>query len=51
MGRVRVAVDVPGPIVGAEELWYERDRWPAFIDGFGHVVRVDAGWPGAGGDA
>ncbi len=42
MGRVRVSVDVPGPIVGAEELWYDRDRWPMFIDGFGHVARIDA---------
>ena len=48
MGRVRVSVDVPGPIVGAEELWYDRDRWPMFIDGFGHVARIDAGWPGMG---
>lgn len=48
MGRVRVSVDVPGPILGAEELWYDRDRWSSFIDGFGHVARIDAGWPAEG---
>jgi Polyketide cyclase / dehydrase and lipid transport len=48
MGRVQVSVDVPGQIVGAEELWYDRDRWYGFIDGFGHVARIDAGWPAEG---
>jgi hypothetical protein len=48
MGRVRVSVDVPGPIVAAEELWYDLDRWSSFVDGFGHVAKVDAGWPATG---
>lgn len=48
MGRVRVSVDVPGRIVEAEQLWYDRDRWPGFVDGFGHVARQDPGWPAEG---
>jgi uncharacterized membrane protein len=32
----------------AFELWTDVSRWPTFVDGFGHVERVDDGWPGAG---
>ena len=29
-------------------LWTDLTRWPTFIDGFGHVDRVDDTWPGEG---
>ena len=29
-------------------LWTDLTRWPAFVDGFGHVDRVDGGWPDEG---
>jgi hypothetical protein len=48
MGRVSATVTVPGRVAEAEALWYDPDRWAAWIDGFGHVVRLE-GWPGAGG--
>ena len=48
MGRARAAIEVPGRIGEAETLWYDLRRWPAFIDGFAHVVR-DEGWPRADG--
>jgi uncharacterized membrane protein len=32
----------------AQALWTDVDRWPTFVEGFGHVVRRDAGWPQAG---
>ena len=48
MGRTRVALDLPGSVAEAEALWYDTDRWPSFVDGFGHVVSRDEGWPGAG---
>jgi hypothetical protein len=32
----------------AFELWTDLSRWPTFIDGFGHVERVDEDWPAAG---
>jgi uncharacterized membrane protein len=32
----------------AFDLWTDLSRWPTFVDGFGHVERVDDGWPGAG---
>ena len=48
MGRVRVAVKVPGLASEAETLWYEPQRWPAWVDGFGHVVKLEGAWPAAG---
>jgi Polyketide cyclase / dehydrase and lipid transport len=35
----------------AFELWTNPDRWPTFIEGFGHVLEVDASWPGPGSKA
>jgi uncharacterized membrane protein len=48
MSRVAVRIRVDQPVGAAEALWYDPERWPAFIDGFHHVVTVDAGWPAAG---
>jgi uncharacterized membrane protein len=32
----------------AFELWIDLARWRTFIDGFGHVERVDPAWPEKG---
>jgi hypothetical protein len=32
----------------AEVLWYEPTRWPAWIDGFGHLAKLEGDWPRAG---
>jgi hypothetical protein len=32
----------------AYALWTDLTRWPTFIDGFGHVDRVDGTWPNEG---
>jgi hypothetical protein len=39
---------VPGSVEQARALWFDLARWPAFIDGFAAVVRVDPGWPEQG---
>jgi hypothetical protein len=46
----RVAADavVPGRVADAEQLWYDQHRWPAWIDGFGHVIDLDGSWPQVG---
>ena len=50
MGRVRVSRELPGGRMGeAEALWLEPARWASFVDGFGHVVRREGGWPAVGG--
>src|SRR3954449_6580053 len=46
MGRVKAELQLPGVATSdAEELWYDVRRWPTFVDGFGHVARIDEGWP------
>jgi Polyketide cyclase / dehydrase and lipid transport len=44
----RARIDVPGPIAPVEELWYDLQRWPSFIDGLGHVVKTEGDWPRGG---
>ena len=48
MGRAEASVEVPGLASDAEALWYDPIRWPAFVDGFGHLVEISAEWPAAG---
>jgi hypothetical protein len=44
---VRTSRDYPGRIAEAEELWYDLDRWAAFIDGFHHIDKREGDWPHA----
>ena len=46
--RVSVTTTVPGRVVDAEELWYDPNRWAAWIDGFGHVAKLEGEWPQVG---
>ena len=48
MSRVAADIVVPGRAAEAEELWYDRHRWPAWIDGFGHVLGLEGDWPQVG---
>jgi Polyketide cyclase / dehydrase and lipid transport len=48
MGRAEASVEVPGLASEAEALWYDPIRWPAWIDGFGHLVELAEGWPADG---
>jgi hypothetical protein len=45
---VKASIVVPGRAVEVEQLWYDRTRWASWIDGFGHVVSLDDGWPQTG---
>ena len=45
MGRASATIRVPGRASEAEALWYDPVRWPAWIDGFGHVVELAETWP------
>ena len=45
MGRASAQITVPGRASEAEALWYDPVRWPAWVDGFGHVVELPDGWP------
>ena len=48
MAKVRVAAVVPGSVTEAEALWYDLARWPAFMDGFATVSRLQGEWPREG---
>jgi hypothetical protein len=48
VGRVRAVQAVPGLASEAEELWYDPQRWPAWVDGFGHLAKLEGEWPEAG---
>jgi hypothetical protein len=45
---VRATITVPGRVAEAEELWYDPHRWAAWIDGFGHVTKLEGEWPHEG---
>jgi len=46
--RAEASVVVPGRTAEAEALWYDSVRWPAWLEGFGHLVTITEGWPAAG---
>ncbi len=46
--RASARAAVPGRVSDAEALWYDERRWPAFVDGFGHVTRREGEWPQVG---
>jgi hypothetical protein len=48
MPRIRAEITVPGLASEAEALWYEPQRWPVWIDGFGHLVKLEGEWPARG---
>jgi hypothetical protein len=48
MGRASASITVPGRAADAEALWYDPHRWAAWVDGFGHVVKLEGEWPQAG---
>jgi hypothetical protein len=48
VSEASVSITVPGRASEVEALWYDPHRWPSWIDGFGHVVSLDADWPQEG---
>jgi Polyketide cyclase / dehydrase and lipid transport len=48
MGRASASTIVPGRLAEAEALWYDPHRWPSWVDGFGHLVKLEGDWPQVG---
>ena len=46
--RVSARTALPGRVSDAEALWYDRRRWPTFVDGFAHVTKEEGEWPQVG---
>jgi hypothetical protein len=49
MATVEAAVEVTAPLAEVWDLYFDPDRWPAWVDGFAVLVAVD-GYPEAGGE-
>jgi hypothetical protein len=45
---VSVVRVVEGPGIEAEQLWHDRSRWAAWIDGFASLQKLEGEWPQAG---
>jgi len=48
MGRTSARITIPGRAAEAEALWYDTSRWASWMDGFGHVVKLEGDWPEVG---
>jgi len=48
MATIEAAVEIEAPLADVWDLYFDRDRWPSWVDGFAAVVRAD-GYPEAGG--
>jgi hypothetical protein len=48
MGKAKATVELPVQVSAAEALWYDTSRWPVFVDGFGHVAKLEGDWPHEG---
>lgn len=48
MGRVEAAVEIAAPLAEVWDLYFDRDRWPAWVDGFASVLD-ESGYPEVGG--
>jgi hypothetical protein len=48
MGRATASITVKGRAAEAEALWYDPHRWASWIDGFGHVIKLEGDWPDVG---
>ena len=48
MARIeRVGFAPVTPLV-AQRLWTDTNRWPTFVDGFGHLIEIAEDWPAPG---
>jgi hypothetical protein len=48
MARIERTGYAPVTPLVARRLWVDTNRWPTFVDGFGHVVELDESWPEPG---
>ena len=48
MAEVEATVDIPAPLADVWDLYFDPQRWPAWVDGFASVASSN-GYPEAGG--
>ncbi len=47
MSKVEAQVEIAAPLAEVWDLYFDRDRWAAWVDGFGSVTS-ESGYPEAG---
>lgn len=50
MAEVDAAAEIEAPLAEVWDLYFDRDRWPSWVDGFASVVSSSAGYPERGGE-
>lgn len=48
MGKVEATVEIAAPLAEVWDLYFDRARWPAWVDGFAAVIS-ESGYPEQGG--
>ncbi|MCO5327645.1 MAG: SRPBCC family protein [Solirubrobacterales bacterium] len=48
MGKVEASVEIAAPLAEVWDLYFDRDRWPSWVDGFSSVAS-ESGYPEVGG--
>lgn len=48
MSKVEATVEIAAPLAQVWDLYFDRDRWPAWVDGFASAIS-DSGYPETGG--
>ena len=48
MSKAEATVEIEAPLAEVWDLYFDRDRWPSWVDGFASVVS-SAGYPDGGG--
>ena len=49
MATVEASIEIPAAVAEVWQLYFDRDRWASWVDGFAAVVS-DEGYPEAGGE-
>ena len=48
MSEVDAEIEIPVPLADLWDLYFDRERWPDWVDGFARTTTID-GYPGEGG--
>ena len=43
--RSSASIVVEASAIEVEQLWHDRSRWASWIDGFGHISKLEGEWP------
>jgi uncharacterized protein YndB with AHSA1/START domain len=50
MATVEASVEIAAPLADVWSLYFDRERWPAWVDGFASLASASEGYPEGGGE-